>query len=451
MFDQANEFSFRLDVAGLSDPFEVLAFTGSEALSEPFSFEIDVLIEDAHLDLADLLYRSAFLCFGAAGEGVHGQLQSLVQHEHGHGSRLCRIRLGPKLGCLDLRISQRIFSGRSVPQIIDQVLREHGIVGAQRRFELHGDYPVRMFCTQYRESDLQLLQRLCAQARIHYFFEHEPDRHCLVFGDDPTQLPLAGTELYRNDPDIHSVSPGVRHWQFQETLQSALQHSRPVQSAEGRSHLAALRSGHWLRLAGHPFAECNRQWLLTRIEHSADPSLDLPYGNRLFAALQLPSSLAATAPSRLRMHSLQRAWVVTVDEPQPDSFRPVAVQFDWLYQGEGAAPSHCWLPLAPALADAPLAVLGEGVEVVVSFFEGDPDQPMISGVLQPSLAMADRTDEPPLPLPDTLVSQGLQQLLTSGEPLLLLCLIPGGGSFSHCSQAVCSCRLVTALDERGAT
>lgn len=59
MFEPVNESSFRLDVAGLSDPFEVLAFTGSEALSESFAFEIDVLIDDPHLDLAGLLYRSA--------------------------------------------------------------------------------------------------------------------------------------------------------------------------------------------------------------------------------------------------------------------------------------------------------------------------------------------------------------------------------------------------------
>jgi type VI secretion system secreted protein VgrG len=149
------------------------------------------------------------------------------------------------------------------------------------------------------------------------------------------------------------------------------------------------------------------------------------------------------------MHSLQRAWVVEVDEPQPDRLRPVAVQFDWLYQGEGAAPSHCWLPLAPSLAQTPMAALSDGVEVVVSFFEGDPDQPMISGVLQPPLALTDTDDAPSLP--DNLVSEGLQQLLASAEPLLLLCLIPGGGSFSHCPEPVCSCRLVTALEQSGAT
>jgi type VI secretion system secreted protein VgrG len=447
MFDPVNESSFRLDVAGLSDPFEVLAFTGSEALSESFAFEIDVLIDDPHLDLAGLLYRSAFLCFGLPGEGVHGQLQSLVQHEHAEGLRLSRIRLGPRLGCLALRFSQRIFSGRSVPQIIEQVLREHGIVGAQRRFELRGDYPVRTFCTQYRESDLQLLQRVCAQARIHYYFEHHRDRHCLVFADDPAQLPLAGVARYRLEDEEHDASPALHQWQLQRVAQA---NSSAAQRAEGRSDLTALRSGHWLQLAGHPFAECNRPWLLTRIEHRADPCLEPSYANRLFAAAQVPCP-STSAPSRPRMHSLQRAWVVAVDEPQPDRLRPVAVQFDWLYQGEGAAPSHCWLPLAPSLMQASITALSDGVEVVVSFFEGDPDQPMISGVLQSPLAVAETAEASPLPLPDTLASEGLQQLLASGEPLLLLCLMPGGGSFSHCPEPVCSCRLVTALEQSGAT
>jgi type VI secretion system secreted protein VgrG len=143
--------------------------------------------------------------------------------------------------------------------------------------------------------------------------------------------------------------------------------------------------------------------------------------------------------------------VVSVDEPQPDRARPVAVQFDWLYQGEGAAPSHCWLPLAPDLNELPSAALADGVEVVVSFLEGDPDQPVVSGVLQPSVwPEAAVEDDEPVSLPELLVSDGLQQSLQSGEPLLLLCLMPGGGSFNHCAESVCSCRLLTALDQSSA-
>jgi len=72
-------------------------------------------------------------------------------------------------------------------------------------------------------------------------------------------------------------------------------------------------------------------------------------------------------------------------------------------------------------------------------------------VLQPSvLPEAAVEDDEPVSLPELLVSDGLQQLLQSGEPLLLLCLMPGGGSFNHCAESVCSCLLLTALDQSSA-
>jgi len=85
------------------------------------------------------------------------------------------------------------------------------------------------------------------------------------------------------------------------------------------------------------------------------------------------------------------------------------------------------------------------VEVVVSFLEGDPEQPVISGVLQvPALTEA-LEDDAPSPLPERLASAGLPQWLKAAEPLLLLCLIPGGGSYRHCAASLCSCRLVAGL------
>ncbi|WP_166218259.1 type VI secretion system Vgr family protein [Pseudomonas atagonensis] len=444
MFDPVNEPSFRLDVAGLSDPFEVLAFTGSECISEPFAFEIDVLIDDPHLDLSGLLFRSAFLQFGSSSNGIHGQLQSLVQHEYGHGARLCRARLGPKLSCLDLRFSQRIFSDCSVPQILVQVLKAHGIVGAQRRFDVHGDYPARTFCTQYHESDLQFLQRLCAQSGLHYYFEHRRDGHCLVFGDDPAELPEADLTQDASAGD----APSISRWQVQVSSHSGSKHSTPLRRGEGQTHLPALRSGQWLALAGQPSAESNRRWLVNRVEHRADQSLEPPYSNRVCAVEQLPSTLAVDVARRVRMHSLQRAWVVTVDDPRPDPRRSVAVQFDWLYQGEGAAPSHCWLPLAPVLDESSPGALQDGVEVVVSFLEGDPDQPMITGVLQEPTIPED-SDDPPPQLPEHLESAGFATWLKSAEPLLLLCLMPGGGSYRHCAQSICSCRLLATLEQSG--
>jgi type VI secretion system secreted protein VgrG len=434
MFDPVNEPSFRLDVAGLSDSFEVLGFNGREAISEPFVFDVDLLIDDPTLDLARLLYRPVFLRFGPQGNGFHGLLHELVQREHSSATRLCRARLGPKLACLAQRFSQRIFSWRSVPDILDQVLIEHGIVGKHRRFELSGDYPPRDFCTQYRESDLQFLQRLCTHHRLHYHFEHGARGHCVVFADGQGHFPLGD----RADFHAEREQPAVRQFEL-------LAEKLTSQRAEGRSDLPTLRSGQLMPLSDHPIVSCNHRWLLTHVEHQGTED---HYSNQIRAIHWTQPFVSSHSAEKPRMHSLQRAWVVDVNEQQPDSSRPVAVQFDWLYQGEGATASHCWLPLDAGLGAATVAQLSEGVEVVVSFIEGDPDQPLITGFLHVPSPLEEA--QAPRPTEDCPPVEGLLGLLRSGEPLSLLCLLPGGGSFSHCALAVCTCRVATRLGQSGA-
>ncbi|ANI58190.1 uncharacterized protein involved in type VI secretion and phage assembly [Pseudomonas frederiksbergensis] len=439
MFDSVNEPSFRLDIAGLADPFEVLTFTGSEAISEPFAFDVDLLNDDPTLDLASLLYRSAFLHFGPQGEGIHGQLLGLVQPGHGNEPRLCRVRLGPRLACLAQRFNQRIFSDRSVPDILAQVLKEHGIAGKDRRFDLNGDYPSRDFCTQYRESDLQFFQRLCAQERLHYYFEHRTRGHCLVLGDGPGQFRRGEERVFE---DV-SERPGVHQFKLHGC----------GQIAEGQTNLPTLRSGQLMPLSGHPYADWNRLWRVTHVEHQGGQQPDFLYRNQLRVVAQEVPFIAAHPVVKPRMHSLQRGWVVDVGESRPDPGRSVAVQFDWLYQGEGAAPSHCWLPLSGELESAGVMPLSEGTQVLVSFIEGDPDQPLISGFLPGAPSSAEPGMVELLSASTTEASRavdGLLGLLQSSEPLVLLCLLPGGGSFSHCAQSLCTCRAATQLGQSGA-
>lgn len=436
MFNPVNEPPFRLDVAGLSDAFEVLAFTGREAISEPFLFDVDLLIEDPTLDLASLLYRFASLHFGPSGNVVHGQLQQLVQRNPGGSDRRCRVQLRPKLACLAQRFSQRIFSALTVPQILDQLLLEHGIVDSARRFQLTGEYLPRNFCTQYRESDLQFLQRLCAQERLHYYFEHQAHRHCVVFGESAERLRTLEPAVFQ----ATGKSPAVRQIGYRH---------RPhhTHNVEGRSDLPMLRSGHLMPLTGHPVPEWNDLWLLTHIEHHGCQQSANPYRNQLRAIHGCEPFLPSQPATKPLMHSPQRAWVVDVDEPHPDPARRVAVQFDWLYQGEGATPSHCWLALDESLACAGSEPLTAGTEVVVKFIGGDLDQPLITGFLH----VATRVEKPQKVRPQIAhpLTVDLQELLRSGEPLMLMCLLPGGGSFSHCARSFCACRLVTRHDPSG--
>ena len=89
----------------------------------------------------------------------------------------------------------------------------------------------------------------------------------------------------------------------------------------------------------------------------------------------------------------------------------------------------------------------------MSFTEGDPDQPLITGFLHgpASVDAVDAQDaEAAAPVVDDCPLDGVQQWLGSGEPLMLLCLLPGGGSFNDCAQALCICRTATRLGQSGA-
>ncbi|AUM68100.1 type VI secretion system Vgr family protein [Pseudomonas fluorescens] len=426
MSDPASEPAFRLEIAGLPEPVDVVAFTGSEAISEPFVYEAQLLLPDANLDLAGLLYRSVWLSFGAPGRGIHGQLHELVQHPHGAG---CRVRIGPKLACLAQRFSQRVFSARSVPQIIRQVLKAHGISGRGLCLDLSGDYPPQDFCTQYRESDLQFLQRVCAQAGIHFHFEHTRDGHCLVFADNAHSFPPAGAAVYAGD----GATVAVRTFSVQTDVSGE-------QVARGRSDLMSLHGGQVLSLTDHPFAGWNRRWLLTKVEHRAQAGV---YGNHFRAIPRGVLFVPDKIPAKPRMVSRQRGWVVAVDEPPALRAGRVAVQFDWVYQGEGSSPSHCWLPLAPELVAGGAGALGDGTEVLVSFIEGDPDRPLISAFLNVPVsgAVADESS-PGETFGQSVADPLLLAAIRDAEPLVLLCLLPEGGPFSPCAQPLCTCRML---------
>jgi uncharacterized protein involved in type VI secretion and phage assembly len=63
-------------------------------------------------------------------------------------------------------VNQRIFQQMTVPQIIAQVLEEHGILASEHKFQLSAVFPERIYCVQYDESDLHFVQRLCEEEGI---------------------------------------------------------------------------------------------------------------------------------------------------------------------------------------------------------------------------------------------------------------------------------------------
>ncbi|WP_277921576.1 contractile injection system protein, VgrG/Pvc8 family, partial [Pseudomonas sp. EGD-AKN5] len=170
MFAPANQPHFSLNIDGLDSDLQVLEFHGREALNQPYRFDIELVSERPDLDLESLLHKGAYLDLGQ-GHGIHGQLHRVAQGESGKRLTRYQVSLVPRLAYLAHRHNQRIFQQLTVPQIITRVLEEHGILADAQRFQLGPTvYPPRDYCTQYDESDLHFVQRLCEEEGLHYHF-----------------------------------------------------------------------------------------------------------------------------------------------------------------------------------------------------------------------------------------------------------------------------------------
>ena len=453
MFAPANQPCFVLRVDGLGNDLQVLAFHGREALSCPYRFDIELVSERPDLDLQSLLHRRAYLSLGQ-GVGIHGLLYQVAQGESGRRLTRYRVSLVPRLAYLERRHNQRIFQQLTVPQIIAKVLEEHAILADAYRFQLGPTvYPARDYCTQYDESDLHFVQRLCEEEGIHYHFEHGPDGHLLVFGDDQTSFPKLAEVAYQQDSGLVADEPVIsrfglrieprtscvtrRDYDFEKPRlqlessahsdstpkledydypgrfldrdrgrllsQRALErHRADYRQSEGASDQPTLRSGYFLPLRSHPRDEWNDLWLLTEVIHEgkqpqvleesvtsdtqAADGFQQGYRNRFLATPWDTPFRPPQEHPKPRVLGAQTAVVTgpAGEEIHCDQYGRVKVQFHWDREGQADERTSCWLRVSSSWAGdryGGIAIPRVGMEVLVSFLEGDPDQPLVSGCL----------------------------------------------------------------------
>lgn len=465
MFSPANQPHFTLTLEGAD--FQVLAFKGREALNTPFEFELELVSERAFLNLESLLHKLAFLQLSPSGSGIHGLVYSIAQGEAGKRLSRYRISLRPQLAYLAHRVNQRIFQQMTVPQIIAQVLKEHGILASDHKFQLGAVYPERIYCVQYDESDLDFIQRLCEEEGIHYHFQHGAQGHLLVFGDDQTVFPKLSPVAYQQDTGMVADTPMVKRFglrlatrtsrvtrrdydftkpriELESAAKSAAQpdledydypgrfvdrergkylanrnlerHRSDYQLAEGHSDQPLLVSGHFLALTEHANPAWNDLWLLTEIFHEGKQPQVLEesvisdvtdvkdgfqqgYRNRFSA---IPWSVPYRPPldhPKPKVLGTQSA-VVTGPEGEEifcDHYGRVKVQFFWDREGQRDDKTSCWMRVASNWASQNFGAINLpriGMEVLINFLEGDPDQPLITGCLYHGANL------PPYKLPD---------------------------------------------------
>jgi type VI secretion system secreted protein VgrG len=171
--------------------------------------------------------------------------------------------------------------------------------------------------------------------------------------------------------------------------------------AEGKSD-ASLSCGHFLALSQHPREQWNDLWLLTEVIHEGKQPQVLEesvtsdtqpadgfqqgYRNRFTATpWDIPFRPLLEHPKPKVLGS--QTAVVTGpqgEEIHCDQYGRVKVQFHWDREGQGNDKTSCWLRVASSWAGdryGGIAIPRVGMEVLVTFLEGDPDQPLITGCL----------------------------------------------------------------------
>ncbi len=460
-----NQTRFTLSLDGIDHGFQVLAFKGHEAISQPFGFTLELVSESSDVDLEGLLNRPAFLQFAPDHGGIHGLIDRIAQSDSGHRLTHYSLTLRPHLARLEHRINQRIFQHRTVPQIIAQVLEEHGLLATTYRFQLASVYPEREYCVQYHESDLHFIQRLCEEEGLHYHFEHSSSAHHLVFGEASSVFQTLAPVHYRQDSALVADTPVIkrfnlrletrtsrtarRDYHFEKPLlvmegkaqdqvrpdledydyparfthrdrgahlagRALERHRHDYRLAEGQSDQPLLVSGHFMPLSKHPNDAWNTPWLLIDIRHEGrQPQvleealhIDAPdadgfrqgYRNTFRA---IPKTAPYRPPLRHPKPCIAGSQTAIVTGPAGeeiycDRHGRVKVQFHWDREGRISDRSSCWLRVSSSWAGdryGGMVIPRVGMEVLVTFLEGDPDRPLISGCLY----HAEHT--PPYPLP----------------------------------------------------
>jgi type VI secretion system secreted protein VgrG len=471
--------AFRLDTKLGGENTLLASFEGTESVSKPFRFSVRFLSEKP-VDLSSLLGTDAVITvqeeLSSTPVYFHGKIWSLQQCSATEQDMLAyEAELVPTLRLLALQRKCRIFHKATVRTIVSSIFESNSLKDYE--FDLQGDLPMRDYCVQYRETDLNFVSRLLEEEGIFYFFQHKKDHHKLILTDKKAGLPRCPADAAAN---YHPLEGGARvsspvfalksrrrlrsgtveltDYNYETpkiSLAASLDNSsqgklfqypgryatksdgeryarirleeEEAQIAEvvGSGACAGFRAGHSFQLSGHAQRDWNRQYFVLSVHHSGEnqtyrgdaQSQAAKYRNTFRAIPQTVQYRPPRITPAAIVHGTQTAIVIGPEgqEIDTDSYGRVQVRFFWA----GAETNSCWVRVAQTWAGknwGSIAIPRIGQEVVVEFLEGNPDRPLIIG----SVYNADQM--PPYDLPANKTRSGIRSHSTTG------------GAVSNCNE-----------------
>jgi type VI secretion system secreted protein VgrG len=197
---------------------------GEEGVSKAYRYQLTCLSPDGAIELKTLLGQSARIGIAdAQGQetircGVVSQARLMGSDG---GFTQYGLTIEPPIALLRHRRTSRVFQDLSVPDIVQQIVREHQaanpVFARAQAIEFKvGPAQPRSYCLQYREDDFSFIVRLLHEEGYAWRFEHidgdAPQVKLAVF-DDAYSLPPAEVERVRfHRSDATEEEDGLTDW-----------------------------------------------------------------------------------------------------------------------------------------------------------------------------------------------------------------------------------------------
>ena len=160
----------------------------------------------------------------------------------------------------------------------------------------------------------------------------------------------------------------------------------------GKSHCRSFRSGHKFELVRHddPAQELDT-YLLVSVQHRAE---DYSYTSRDEESRGYENEFVCMPASRVYRPPLKTGWPKMLgpqhakvvgpegEEIYTDEYGRVKIQFPWDRYGQNNENSSCWVRVSHQWAGrnwGSIYIPRIGQEVIVDFYDGNPDRPIITG------------------------------------------------------------------------
>lgn len=424
----------------------VMHFSGSEAISAPFLYEINIAVATrVPLDFNRVLGQNIAIT-QIPGRPLHGMIDR-VEHIGTSGRQaIIRLSVIPIVTKLKYQNTSRTFGELSHLDVVEQIFGDIGFQGHQ--LNTQGSMDSQPITVQYQESDWNFISRLLESEGIHYHFQHSNSGHTMVLGDTNQSFPVLPRNQLRISPNartgltsfirgqsMYSGTVEVGDYNFQSpatsltgvvslppfshlknrTFPAGVTHRsqsenlatrgmdrqlNQSQSCQGTAANTPLQAGYRFRLVGHSRADVNREYLITSVTHKGTPKT---YTSTFTC---LPTNIPYRPPLSTPIPRIDGVVLGIVTGPPGstryvDEFGRVKIGFPWRPPGFAHFDQHGdagWVrvaQLATGGGSVSMWLPDIGDEVVMAFEHGDPRRPVILGSLYNAEKM------PPAPLPES--------------------------------------------------